>query len=156
MSLRWRDAGAVSRFAGTVSFRTANGVAPGDLASVDQIRLRLVAGTDPLDLTEVYKRGIRLAATPASAYGASGAHSGPIYSDTVTVGVADGTPPYSHSWTATAGISVASPAASSTPFIGHPSAGDSVSGIATDTVTDANGLTNSIDVPVTIERLSYA
>lgn len=156
MSFQWRDAAAVRRTAGAARFRVADSVLAGDLKTVDQILLRTVDGTDPGDLSEFYKQGLRLAASPDSAYGASGSHTGPIYSNTVTVTVAGGTAPYSHTWTSTAGISVAAPASSSTPFIGHPTAGDEVSGTATDTVTDANGVFGSIDVPVRIERLSYA
>lgn len=153
MSIKWRDSAAVSRSAGSAYFRTADGVSAGDRKTVDKIRLRLVDGADPEDLSEVYRQGIRLVATPDYAAGSSTTKTGPIYTNTVTVGVADGTPPYTHSWSATAGISVAAPTSSSTPFIGVPPAfSGEITGTATDTVTDANGVTNSVTIDVTISR----
>lgn len=148
MSLSWRDAGAALRSAGAVSFRTVDGVVAGDLKAVDQIRIRIADGTNPADLKEGYKQGIRLAASPTSAYGAAPPGTGPITTNSVVVGVAGGTPPYTHAWTHGAGITVNSPTSATTSFTG----GASVDSTATDTVTDANGLTNAIIVPVSILR----
>lgn len=147
MSLRWRDAAAVSRSSGAIGFRTVDGVSAVNLKTVDQIRLRLVDGTDLANLSEVYKQGIRLAVDPDSAFGVNSG-TGPIYTNSVTVGVAGGTPPYTHAWTGTTGFSIVNPTSATTAFIGH----SDNTGTATDTVTDANGVTNFIRVDVETTR----
>ena len=153
MSIYSRDAGAVSRLAGAVYFRTADGTDPANLATVGRMRLRTVAGSDPVNLSEFYKQGIRLAASPAAANGQSSAKSTPIITNSVTVGVAGGTPPYTHSWVATAEITVDSPSSATTSFRATPPPfSGQVDGSALDTVTDANGLTNSIEIPILITR----
>lgn len=153
MSIFWRDTAAVKRSAGAVSFRTADGVSAGDLKAIDQIRVRIADGTNPADLKEGYKQGIRLAALPDSASGYSSAKTGPITSGSVTVNVAGGTPPYTHSWAASGGVTATNPTSATTAFVGTPPAIEGeVEGEPTDTVTDANGLTNSISVPVFIQR----
>lgn len=144
MSLRWRDAASVQRSAGAVYMRDADSVQ----RTVDQIRVRGAGG-----YVEIYKQGLRLVASPSEAIGNSSAKTGPIYSNNVMVSVAGGTPPYTHSWTATSGIGVAAPTNPSTAFIATPPAimGE-INGTATDTVTDANGITNSITVDASIVR----
>lgn len=148
MSLYWRDAANVQRTAGAVYMRDADSVQ----RSVDQIRVR---GEDG-NYVEIYKQGLRLAASPDSAFGSSASHTGPIYTNGVTVSVAGGTAPYNHSWAVPFGINATAPYSGYTAFIGHPTAGDEVSGTATDTVTDVNGVFSTIDVPVSISRTSYA
>lgn len=147
MSLRWRDAAAVSRSGGSAYTRTADGTSPTDLKTTDQIRLRLVDGTDPAHLSEIFKQGIQLAVDPDSAFGVNSG-TGPIYTNSVTVGVAGGTPPYTHAWTGTTGFSIVNPTSATTAFIGH----SDNTGTATDTVRDANGVTNFITVPVETTR----
>lgn len=145
MALQIRDPGGVLRTSGAAYIRDASAV----LRTIDQIRVREDGGV----LKQVYQQGIRLAASPDSAYGYSSAKTGPIYTNSVTVNVAGGTPPYTHSWTATGGISPAAPTSSTTPFIGVPGAiSGELEGDGTDFVTDANGLTNSISVPISITR----
>ena len=139
MSLRWRDSGGALRTAGAVSIRDADNI----LRAVDQIRIRDADNV----LREVYKQGIRLAVSPGSAYG-SGV-TGPITTNSVTVGVAGGTPPYTHSWSAGGSVVPNSPTSATTSFT---KSGASVETTATDLVTDANGLTNSVTIPVSIER----
>lgn len=145
MALQLRDPGGVLRTSGAASIRDSSAV----LRTIDEIHVRADDGT----LKRVYQQGIRLAVAPDSAYGYSSAKTGPIYTNSVTVGVAGGTPPYTHSWTATGGIAPAAPTSSTTPFIGVPGGiSGELEGDGTDTVTDANGLTNSISVPISITR----
>jgi hypothetical protein len=139
VSLRWRDSGGALRTAGAVSIRDASSA----LLAVDQIRVRDADNV----LREVYKQGIRLAATPTFVYGTG--ISGPITTNSVTVGVAGGTPPYTHAWTVGGSVVANSPTSATTSFT---KSGASVEATATDLVTDVNGLFNSINVPVSIER----
>jgi hypothetical protein len=134
VSLRWRDSGGALRTAGAVSIRDADNI----LRAVDQIRIRDADNV----LREVYKQGIRLSATPTSAFGSR--MTPPATTNSVTIGVAGGTPPYTHAWTANGGVTVNSPSSATTSFR------SSVSVItnATDLVTDANGLTASRTVSV--------
>lgn len=144
---QYRDSGGATRVAGAMYFMAA------DLSTktIDEISFMNAA----LETKRIYKAGIRLAASPTFAVGSTTAKTGPVYSNTVSVGVAGGTPPYNHSWTATGGITVNNPASSFTDFRATPPGLDSeVQGTATDHVTDANGIANSIAVSVTISRNS--
>jgi hypothetical protein len=153
VTLRHRDEGGAVRTAGAIFLRDTDGTDPGDLVTVDQIKLRVVDGTDPGDLKQAYQQGIRLSVVPESASGFSGSKGGSIATNYVTVSAAGGTPPYDHVWSTDAGISASSPLSASTYFTGTPEtpSGDIV-GNATDTVTDAIGVVNTIVVPVSITR----
>jgi hypothetical protein len=148
MSLKVRDPGGVLRTIGAASIRDSSAT----LRTIDQIRMRADDGT----LKQVYQQGIRLAVSPDEAFGFSSGGSGPIYTNSVTVSVAGGTPPYAHVWTTESGFGASSPVSPTTSFVGAPVSGDTTSGFATDTVTDANGITNSISVYVTIERGGFS
>jgi len=145
VSVQWRDVGGSIRSAGAISMRDASNV----VRTVDQVRIRDEGGV----LREVYKQGIRLAVNPATAVGASSAKTGAIYTNSVVVGVAGGTPPYAHSWVPDGSLVATNPGGDTTAFYGTPTAvfGE-LNGQATDHVTDANGLTNSISVDISIQR----
>ncbi|WP_394662886.1 hypothetical protein [uncultured Sphingomonas sp.] len=147
MTLRVRDTGAL-RTATEVRARKTDGT----LVSVDRMMIRTADG-----LTQFYKRGLRLSASPAEANGFGTNRTGPVYTNTVAVSVDGGSPPYSYAWATTAGVSVQYPTMASTGFVGNPSAiaGD-IYGTATCTVSDSAGLSQPIAIPVTISRESGA
>ena len=143
MTLRVRDT-ATARTAVEVRFRDGNGVTK----PVERLYVRTEAGTGIF-----YQRGIRLNVSPTEAYGYSSAKAGPVYTNTVAVSVTGGSAPYTHSWVTTGGFSATAASSSSTAFVGNPSSfSGEIDGVATDYVTDANGLTSSISVDVTIVR----
>lgn len=147
--LQIRDPGGVRRAVGAAYVRDGAGAQK----TLDQIRARTANGTNPLDLKVVYQAGIRLAVDPSTADGYSDAKTGPITTNAVVVGVAGGTPNYSHSWATPFGITATNPTSNVTAFTATPPGiSGTVSGFATDTVTDANGLTNTISVDITIQR----
>lgn len=134
------DPAGVSRVAGEIKISLA------DMSSVTVDRIR-VLGPDGVD-HEVYKRSIRLAVSPTSA---NSTHS--VQTNAVTVSVAGGTPPYSHSWSvvtsAGSAVNATAPTSATTAFkINSGLFGDA---IATDTVTDSLGLSTSINVGVGID-----
>lgn len=147
MTLRVRD---------TATLRTASEVrarkSDGSLVSVDRMMIRTADG-----LVQFYKRGLRLSASPSDANGFGTNKTGPVYTNSVLVSVNGGSPPYSYAWATTAGISAQYPAMASTGFVGNPSAiaGD-IYGTATCTVSDSAGLSQPIEIPVTISRESGA
>jgi len=138
-----------------MKLRTVTGTDPADLRNVDQIRIRIVDGVSSGDLKEVYQQGIRLAVDPPTAGNVTTNKTGPITSNSVVVSVAGGTPPYTHSWTASDGITVDSPSFATTTFTATPPGIDgAIFGTAGDTVTDANGITASISVDLAFGRSS--
>lgn len=147
MTLRLRD---------TATLRTATEVrarkSDGTLASVDRMMIRTADG-----LTQFYRRGLRLSASPDSASGFGVNRTRPIYTNTVQVAVDGGTAPYTYSWIPSSGIFVNSPTSAATSFGGNPPAiAGEIDGSATCTVTDSNGLSQSVTVPINIYRESGA
>lgn len=146
MTLRVRDT-ATLRTATEARVRKSDGA----LASIDRMMIRTANG-----LSQFYRRGLRLSASPDSASGFGVNRTGPIYTNTVQVAVEGGTAPYTYSWVPS-GVFVNSPNAAATSFGGNPPAiAGEIDGSATCTVTDSNGLSLTITIPVTISRESGA
>lgn len=100
---------------------------------------------------------LNLSVTPGSAYGS---HFGPgtAGTNTVTVSVSGGTPPYSHSWAKFSGdtFTVTIPSAATTSFTANVGYGEVKTAIYRDTVSDSAGRSFTIDVEVSVEEQSFA
>lgn len=137
MTLRGRDTGAL-RTATEVLARKSDG----SMTPVDRMMIRTPDG-----LSQFYKRGLRLSANPQNVSGPSNS-SRQTATNATQVSVSGGTGPYSHSWSVPSPLRAGSPTSAMTPFIAP--ANYAGSSFATDTVTDANGLTAQISVGITI------
>lgn len=147
MTLRVRDT-ATLRTATEVRARKSDGA----LVSVDRMMIRTADG-----LSQFYRRGLRLSASPDSASGFGVNRTGPIYTNTVQVAVEGGTAPYTYSWISSGGVFVNSPTSAATSFGGNPPAiAGEIDGSATCTVTDSNGLSQAVTVSIVIQRESGA
>lgn len=147
MTLRLRDT-ATLRMATEVRARKSDGT----LASVDRMMIRTADG-----LSQFYRRGLRLSASPDSASGFGVNRTGPIYTNTVQVAVDGGTAPYTYSWIPSSGIFVNNPTSAATSFGGNPPAiTGEIDGSATCTVTDSNGLSQQVTVTINVYRESGA
>lgn len=147
MTLRVRD---------TATLRTATEVrarkSDSTLVPVDRMMIRTTNG-----LSQFYRRGIRLSASPGSASGFGVNRTGPIYTNTVQIAVEGGTAPYTYSWATNSGIFVNSPTSAATSFGGNPPAiAGEIDGTATCTVTDSSGLSQTVTVSIVIQRESGA
>tara|TARA_R110002074_G_scaffold262994_1_gene435108 strand:- start:16017 stop:16454 length:438 start_codon:yes stop_codon:yes gene_type:complete len=142
MAVSIRDVSNTPRVIGDIRVRDTGNV----VRTIEQIWIRDEANVS----RKVYQRGVRLAASPAFANG-SRYGAGPITSDTVTVSIAGGAAPYSHSWaliSPSAGAVALNPTSATTAF----RAGGELDAIFRDTVTDTNGLSATIDVPASFTR----
>lgn len=144
MSLRTRDTAAL-RTATEVYLRGSSGSHP-----IDRMMMRTDAG-----VSEFYRRGLRPFADPSIAEGSSSARAGPVTTNTVVVSVSGGTAPYSHLWSSANGIAATAPSSATTAFRGSPPAFSGyLYAVLTDTITDANGLTSTVSVEVSLTRES--
>lgn len=145
MTISVRDTGARRR-AVSIRVRTGSGLVP-----VNRVSFRTDTG-----VVRVYNRAMQISATPSGVSGYGGQRTGPVYTNTTSVSVSGGSPPYQHSWSVGGGAFALNPASSSTAFVGSPPINGTIDTAAVDTVTDASGLTATVEVPVYIERVSYA
>lgn len=145
MTINVRDAGARRR-AVSIRVRTGSGLIP-----INRVSFRSEAG-----LSRAYDRAMQISATPSGVSGYGGQRTGPVYTNPTSVSVSGGSPPYQHSWSVGGGAFALNPSSSFTAFVGSPPINGAIDTTAIDTVTDASGLTASVEVSVYIERSPYA
>ena len=124
------------------TLRTITGIAMRDAGGVLR-PIKMAKARDAGSTLRVVFSGMKVTVSPDEATGfASTGGDRAVVTSGVSATVTGGTAPYTYAWTPSAGWSATSPALASTAFVSPDiSPGDSSTGDAYVTVTDANGQT---------------